>query len=196
MQSAPFTFDGDYVVFPNGRHLLRVRGAEGDPPPPDDGEKTVTLTQAELDRKIEDRLARQKAQLLKDLPSKAEIDALKQKAEQWDAAEEAGKDDLERVSGERDSLKSERDTTAAENLRLRVALQKKVPAELIDRLRGDTKEDLEADADQLLDLVKSPAPGPGLDGGSRDPAPPPDDQQVAPGLPRLAHAYAQADNSK
>lgn len=37
--------------------------------------------------------------------------------------------------------------------RLQVALAKGVPAELVDRLRGDSADELEADADQLLALV-------------------------------------------
>ena len=58
----------------------------------------------------------------------------------------------------------ENEKTAAENLRLRVAIEKKLPAELIDRLRGGTQEEMAADADKLLELV---APTPSLDGGVR-----------------------------
>lgn len=60
--------------------------------------------------------------------------------------------------------------TALENLRLRVALDKKVPAELIDRLKGSTKEEIETDADELLKLVKV-APPTSFDGGPRGNAP-------------------------
>lgn len=44
-------------------------------------------------------------------------------------------------------------------LRLRVASAKKLPGELADRLQGSTQEELEADADRLLELVKPSSPG-------------------------------------
>ena len=47
-------------------------------------------------------------------------------------------------------------------LRAQVAGEKKLPAELADRLQGDTKEELEADAERLAELVK-PAGAPTVD---------------------------------
>lgn len=41
-------------------------------------------------------------------------------------------------------------------LRQRVALEKGLPAELVDRLRGDNESDISADADALLALVSAP----------------------------------------
>jgi hypothetical protein len=108
--------------------------------------------------------------------------------------ENAKKTDQEKLADERDELKTkateanEKAATAeADALRVRVALEKKLPAELIDRLRGTTKEELEADADALLKLVK-PAEAVDFDGGIRKPAP----ADVTPGLGRLAHAYADS----
>jgi len=49
----------------------------------------------------------------------------------------------------------------AEKQRLKVAGEKKLPSELADRLRGDTAEELEADADRLLAFLK-PSTGPGV----------------------------------
>jgi predicted RNase H-like nuclease (RuvC/YqgF family) len=49
----------------------------------------------------------------------------------------------------------------AEKQRLQVATSKKLPPELADRLRGDTPEELSADADRLLALLK-PIDGPGV----------------------------------
>ncbi len=103
--------------------------------------------------------------------------------------EDRDKSETERLSGERDNLKGENGSLAQENLRLRVAIEKELPAELIDRLKGESKEEMEADADQLLELVKAPAKREGFDGGARPPA----DPKVEPGLPRLAHAYGEAD---
>ena len=42
-----------------------------------------------------------------------------------------------------------------------------VPADLIDRLRGDTEEEMSADADALLKLVKPGGPKPDTSQGSR-----------------------------
>lgn len=55
-------------------------------------------------------------------------------------------------------LYEERETELAKerqaNARLRVATTKGLPAELIDRLQGGTEEELAADADKLLALIK------------------------------------------
>lgn len=63
---------------------------------------------------------------------------------------------------------AEQRATAAEQAlaRYRVATAKGVPADLVDRLRGDTEEELAADADRLLDLVGTRRP-PNFDGGAR-----------------------------
>jgi predicted RNase H-like nuclease (RuvC/YqgF family) len=59
----------------------------------------------------------------------------------------------------------------ATNMRLKVASDKKLPAELADRLIGSTAEELAADADRLLAFLK-PASGPGVPppGGGGKPA--------------------------
>jgi len=44
----------------------------------------------------------------------------------------------------------------AEALRLRVALEKGIPADLADRLIGDDRDALEADADKLVTLIGKP----------------------------------------
>lgn len=109
--------------------------------------------------------------------------------------EDAKKSDQEKLEDERDTLKTEGADAKSEALRLRVAIEKKVPADLADRLRGETKEELEADADKLLEWAKSSATEDGdgttstsLDGGVRKDPP----AEVQPGLGRLAHAYAKS----
>jgi hypothetical protein len=83
--------------------------------------------------------------------------------------EEQGKSELEKATGKVQSLTNETKDLATENLKLRIALAKSVPAELIDRLQGSTKEELEADADKLLSLVgtSSETSTPGFDPGAR-----------------------------
>lgn len=41
----------------------------------------------------------------------------------------------------------------SENLRLRVGYELGLPIDMVDRLRGDTKEDLVADAEKLVELI-------------------------------------------
>jgi hypothetical protein len=67
--------------------------------------------------------------------------------------ENAQKSDQQKLSDERDELKSTATDATKEALRLRVAIDKKLPAELVDRLRGETKEELEKDADDLRKLL-------------------------------------------
>lgn len=58
---------------------------------------------------------------------------------------------------------AELDALRLQSERMRVAMAKGLPAELADRLQGKTAEELEADADKLLALVKSnPANTPGV----------------------------------
>lgn len=192
MQDTPF-YDGRYVTYA-GRRMLRAIGGspEGDPPPadppaadppPPSGDKT--FTQDQLDKVVGERLARERDKF-------ADYEDVKAKAARLDEIENEKRSDVEKLTGERDTLKGERDTfktdaetKAHENLRLRVALDKRLPAELVDRLQGETKEDLEADADKLLGLVKTPTGG--WDGGARENA----TAELAPGLPRLAAAYSE-----
>lgn len=118
--------------------------------------------QAEVNKIVAQRLQRQKEQF-------KGHDEYKQAAERLAEIEKAGQTELELVTGERDELKSGLSQLGSENLRLRVALEKSIPADLIDRLRGETKEELEADADKLLEMV-APAPS-SFDGGARRSAP-------------------------
>lgn len=68
--------------------------------------------------------------------------------------EDKDKTETERLSSENDRLKQELAPAQMENLKLRVALEKGLPMDLIDRLRGEDAEALAADADELLKLVK------------------------------------------
>lgn len=121
-----------------------------------------TYTQDDFNREIGRRLKAQREQF-------ANYDEYKRAAEQLAEIEKASKTELEIVSGKYEETNSKLSSATAENLRLRVALDKSLPADLVDRLRGDTREEIEADADKLLELVK-PAPS-GFDGGARTAAP-------------------------
>jgi hypothetical protein len=112
------------------------------------------VSQADLDKTIGKVVAKEREKF-------ADYDTIKEKLSK---IEDSKKSDLERLTGERDTLKTTAETAAAENLRLRVAIDKKLPSELIDRLKGSSKEELEADADSLLKLVQ-PATATSFDGG-------------------------------
>lgn len=102
--------------------------------------------------------------------------------ERLEALEARDMSEVEKLTRERDALKGDLDPLRSENLRLRVAVQKKLPVDLIDRLRGNDEESLAADADKLLELFTPAQPGPEVppfDGGAREPVTPPSDPQTA-----------------
>lgn len=123
--------------------------------------KTDTFTQADVDRIVSDRVARERKRF-----EGVDLDDLRTKAQKLADLEASQQSEAEKLIAERDNFKTAAETAAAENLRYRIALEKQIPAELMDRLRGNTKEEMEADADKLLELVR---PTPGLDGGAREP---------------------------
>ncbi len=85
---------------------------------------------------------------------KQQVAALTGEKEQQSQAQQTLEQRLAAIEGD---LTKERHT----NQRLQVASAKKLPPELADRLRGDTPEELSADADRLLAFLK-PATGPGV----------------------------------
>ena len=77
-------------------------------------------------------------------------------AQQAKEQEDAQKSEAERLREERDALKAERDTVRLEAMRLRIAAEKGLTPKQAARLRGDTEEELSADADELLAEFTSP----------------------------------------
>jgi len=57
-----------------------------------------------------------------------------------------------------EKLQGELHTEKQNSLRLKVASQKGIPADLVDRLRGETEEDIAKDAEGLLAFIKQPEP--------------------------------------
>lgn len=108
---------------------------------------TPPATQADLDRIVGERLARERAKF-------AGYDDYKAKAEKYDAAQQADMTELQRAQAALDEVKADRDAarielTVAQHdaLRARVAAAKGVPAH---RISGDTEDELNADADAYL----------------------------------------------
>ena len=122
-------------------------------------------SQDEFDRIISDRLTRERSKLTSQF---AGFEDYKTKAEQLDALVETLKSKEEKL--EERAAKAEQQLTPLQqrNTVLEVALAKQIPAELINRLHGNTKEEIEADADELMKLVKKDGREfPDLGGGNR-----------------------------
>ncbi len=123
-----------------------------------------TFTQAELDAIVADRLARERAKY-------PDYESLKAKAAKFDAAEEAGKTELQRMTDQAAALKSELDALKKANqlreIRESIGEEKGVPASL---LTGDSEEACRAQADAILAFAK-PSGYPNLPDGGEARAP-------------------------
>lgn len=125
---------------------------EGTETPPEGGR---TFTQEQLDEIIEKRLAREREKYAGYDDLKAQVKAL---ADEKKKLEDEGKSDSEKVSEQLADLqkqleaeKEARTQSEAEALRLRVAQAKGLTEAQARRLQGATREELEADADDLLE---------------------------------------------
>jgi len=76
-------------------------------------------------------------------------------AEKLAALEEAQKTEAQKIAERAEAAERRAAEADRELARYRVATAKKLPAELVGRLQGDTDEELAADADILLALVKA-----------------------------------------
>lgn len=100
----------------------------------------------------------------------ARISELEPKARQFEALEQSTKSELTQAQEQAQALQRELETTQRQALIASVALDKGLPANLARRLQGDSREDLEADADELLSQFQASQ--------SRDPrSPRPDPSQ-------------------
>lgn len=117
---------------------------------PPDGGKTDELGENGKAALEKERAARREAEKR----AKANEDAAKRLAE----IEEANKTEQQKAIDRAEKAEREAAELRQQVLRRDVAAAKGIPAELADRLRGDDREALEADADTLLALVKQPEP--------------------------------------
>jgi predicted DNA binding CopG/RHH family protein len=84
---------------------------------------------------------------------KGQVTELSAKAQKYDEWENAQKTELQKLTDQLEAERAQRIAFEGQALRARVALAKDLPAELVDRLQGETEEELLADADKLLALV-------------------------------------------
>lgn len=76
------------------------------------------------------------------------------------AKEDEGKTEIEKLVERIGALESDLESKEKDNLRLSVAQAKGIPANLVDRLQGSTRDELEHDAEALKEFLK-PAEGKG-----------------------------------
>ncbi|MFB8071138.1 hypothetical protein [Streptomyces californicus] len=110
-------------------------------------------------------------------PDSAELERLRQADEELKRRQASELTDAERLQAEKDAAETarqaaerERDEARAEALRITVAASKGLTPKQAARLQGSTKEELEADADELLqDFAPSTlgTPPPPPQGGNR-----------------------------
>ena len=117
-------------------------------------EPEKTFTQAELNAIVADRLSRERGKY-------ADYDQLKEKAAQFDAAQEAGKSELQKAQELAAQYKSQLEeltkATAARDARDKVASESGVPASL---LTGETDEACKAQAEAILKFKGAVSPYP------------------------------------
>jgi hypothetical protein len=105
--------------------------------------------------------------------AEAQLKELKPLAEKARELEDAQKSELEKAQGKLTKAEQAAADANAKLLRFEVAQEKEVPAKLVPLLTAKTKEDLEAQADLILENVKAGEESPDFNGGAREPAPDP-----------------------
>lgn len=105
-------------------------GEKTDPENNGNGEFTPEQ-QAKVDAIVRDRLARQAAQLKKDVPDADELQKLRDAAAQMEAIENASKDDLEKANETIESLREQLADRASENERLTTQLRDTTVKQLV-----------------------------------------------------------------
>lgn len=139
---------------------------------------TPPATQDELNRIISERVARERAKT-------ADYADLKAKAAKFDEIDAQSKSEVEKATEKAAAIERERDQAQARLNRLEVALEKGLSPSQAKRLVGDTREELEADADELLkDLGDSNKP--------RSPKPDPNQGRSGSGTASTADQFAAA----
>jgi hypothetical protein len=132
--------------------------------PVDSGDKT--FTQADLDRVVQERLSRERQKY-------EGFDDLKDKASKFDELQEKNQSELEKAAAKATKAEKRADDAEGKLLRFEVAAEKQVPSNLLPLLTAQTRVDLEAQADLILENAKTADPTPEFDGGAREPAPEP-----------------------
>lgn len=111
---------------------------------PSEGGTEKTFTQADVDRIVAERVQRERAKF-------SDYDDLKEKAKRLKEAEGQEKSESEKLKEQVSQLQQERDQAKTESLRSTIASEKGLTAKQARRLSGSSRDELESDADDLLD---------------------------------------------
>lgn len=131
--------------------------SEGTPEVPE--AKTFTQDQ------VNDLIAKEKGRI----QSKYEgFEDLKAKAARLDEIEQANASELEKAQKAAQKAQGEAQEASVKLLRYEVAQEKEVPAKLVPLLTASSKDELEAQADLILENAKPASAD--FDGGTREPA--------------------------
>lgn len=118
---------------------------------PNSGASDRTFTQAELNQIIKERLEQERGKAQKEA-AKAQADAeAKVLAEQGKY-----KELFEKQQAELQAAQAEAKTAAVKLLQREVAAETKLPLPLADRLRGETKDEMVADAKAIMAALPKP----------------------------------------
>lgn len=118
------------------------------------------------------KMSRKHERAAKSAPKPEELEQLRKDAAEMEKIREANRTETEKATARAEKAEKERDAAATKALRLEVAYEAGLPASLATRLVGTTKEELEADAKELLKLAgnnqgTAGRRAPGLDQGTR-----------------------------
>ena len=111
-----------------------------------------TLTQADIDRIVEDRLKRERAKF-------SDYDELKAKADKLTEIENANRSEAEKAAEKAAAAEKRAADAETRAMRLEVAAEKGLTPAQAKRLVGATREELEADAADILESFPSSSSG-------------------------------------
>lgn len=139
---------------PNGHKPGGDNGGGGDGGDGGDGGKPFTpiTTQADFDKAIGDRLRRERANY-------ADYDTFRASHDELEKLKNGQKSETQQALDRAAAAEKERDELKLSGLRRDVAEAKGIPLKHAGRLKGSTKEELEADADDYLEDYTPPAGG-------------------------------------
>jgi hypothetical protein len=118
-------------------------------------------------------VAERKARAAAERQAKTHQRQLDEMAKRLKEYEDRDKSEADKLAEAKTAAEREAATAKRELMRYRVAAKKKLPAELANRLQGSTEEEMESDADNLLEVFGTQQrQTPSYDGGVRQTARP------------------------
>jgi hypothetical protein len=132
-----------------------------DPPKPDSDAKSDPKPDPAKDDDKTDWKSEARKWETRAKENKGKLDELEPLAKQAREAEEAKKTEMQRLQDRAEKAEKERDSHASTATRLQVAMEKGLTPSQAKRLVGSTREELEADADELIADLKPEDKRPG-----------------------------------